>query len=123
MTVADGQSLQPGSLVYWHDPDEGRCSRWLTVRTINVRDDGVTRITAVDNDELECYITELEYGYRTWTPQAADVPCRNGRARGGSPSYRVGERVRGRRAQAAPPVSADRQAQAGRTGRQESKRE
>lgn len=59
MTREQVESLHPGDLVFWNDPDEEICSRFYTIQSIELVDDNVVRITDVSGDELECYIDEL----------------------------------------------------------------
>jgi len=51
-------SLQPGDEVTWNDPDDGACTRTLTIRSIEYRPDMV-QITDTDGGYLECFLEEL----------------------------------------------------------------
>jgi len=61
MKIKEARNLKAGDRVYWNDPDEGTCSKWLTIGTIEVTDDGECFISgpAPEYDELECYAHEL----------------------------------------------------------------
>lgn len=53
--------LSPGDEVYWNDPDEGLCSRVLTIDKIWVEDEGQTvTIRDIDGYEVDCFAGELE---------------------------------------------------------------
>lgn len=57
----DGQSvkfLMPGDEVYWVDPDEDKCSRYLTIRNIKINGE-VVSIEEVDGSVVECFAHEL----------------------------------------------------------------
>lgn len=55
----DVHSLREGDEVYWNDPDNGECSRYFTIRTIRIGEDGAIKIIATDGSELECFAWEL----------------------------------------------------------------
>lgn len=56
-------NLNPGDEVYWNDPDEGVCSKHITIRTVEyhgqVGDDCIIQLTGVDGSDLECFAHEL----------------------------------------------------------------
>jgi hypothetical protein len=58
MTATEAKNLKPGQEVFWKDPDDGACSKYLTIKEIEVRDDMV-RITDEDGEYLECLPSEL----------------------------------------------------------------
>ena len=50
--------------MFWNDPDEGECSRFIIIRRIEFHGtkgdpDCVVRITGADGDSLECFAGEL----------------------------------------------------------------
>jgi len=55
-TVA--MKLRPGDDVFWNDPDEGMCSRTLTIRQIKVAGT-VAEIETDDGDMVVCFVKEL----------------------------------------------------------------
>ena len=59
MCVDSIYDLHPGDTVTWHDPDNGICTKTITIRMIRYRDDMV-QITDTDGDDLECLPEELE---------------------------------------------------------------
>lgn len=58
MRIRDIKKLHTGDEVYWTDPDAGKCSRYITIQTIEVNGEVVT-ILGKDGSELECYAKEL----------------------------------------------------------------
>jgi len=57
-------SLAPGDKVRWNDPDDGKCSRHLTIETITFCGQGdggdcMVKITGKDGSYLECFAKEL----------------------------------------------------------------
>lgn len=58
MTTDEILNLHSGDDVFWEDPDEGICSRVVTIQAIEVIGD-VVRITDSDGAELECFAEEL----------------------------------------------------------------
>ena len=58
MTPKQAKELRPGDHVRWNDPDEGVCSRNMTLASIFVSGD-VVQITDTDGDYLECFAEEL----------------------------------------------------------------
>lgn len=58
MTMREAKKLHTGDEVYWTDPDEGACSRYITIQTITFHGD-VVRITGKDGCSLECFPEEL----------------------------------------------------------------
>lgn len=59
MTLEEVMNLHTGDEVFWEDPDEGECSRHITIQTIEVLGDDVVRIVGKDGSELECFRSEL----------------------------------------------------------------
>ncbi len=51
--------LQPGDQVKWTDPDNGLCSRILTIQHIQYRPGGVVQITDSFGGYVEAYLREL----------------------------------------------------------------
>ena len=64
MTYNEAKQLHPGDEVYWNDPDDGACSRHLTILTIDVHPDNgpdtVVSIMEVDGSVVECFLKELK---------------------------------------------------------------
>ena len=59
MKLTDLQDLHSGDEVYWEDPDDGACSRVLTIQSIYYCGNVVT-ITEPDGSVLECFARELK---------------------------------------------------------------
>lgn len=71
MKLKDVLKLAPGDEVFWNDPDDGVCSRTLTIRMIAVLSadeedfdseldaDAIVLIDAADGSSLECFAHEL----------------------------------------------------------------
>lgn len=53
------KKLAPGDEVYWNDPDEGTCSRMLTIRSIRWEGDDVFVIEDVDGSVVQGFNGEL----------------------------------------------------------------
>lgn len=61
MTLRQVRKLRNGDEVFWNDPDEGKCSKTITIQTIEIHGE-VIRITGNDTQgytELECFPREL----------------------------------------------------------------
>ena len=58
MELSEAAKLQRGDEVLWSDPDDGICTRMLTVQRVTIQGDVVT-IHATDGDYLECFAHEL----------------------------------------------------------------
>ena len=58
MTIQDAIKLQSGDEVYWTDPDDGLCSKFIVIQSIDI-EDGVCKITDIDGGYLECPPNEL----------------------------------------------------------------
>lgn len=58
MHVAKAKKLHQGDQVFWSDPDNGTCSRILTIQTITVVGDVIT-IMEPDGSVVEAYAREL----------------------------------------------------------------
>jgi hypothetical protein len=59
--ITDVKKLHAGDQVYWNDPDDGACSRVLTIQAIQV-DGNVAAITEPDGSVVECFARELQAG-------------------------------------------------------------
>ena len=61
MRLRDFKNLHDGDEVYWTDPDEGKCSRYLTIREYNILDEdvGLVEIWDKDGSYLQCFLNEL----------------------------------------------------------------
>lgn len=68
MTRDEVLSLNPHDQVYWNDPDDGSCSRFYYIVTIDHSgphdddDDPIVKILDEDGSCLECYASELSWG-------------------------------------------------------------
>lgn len=51
--------LHNGDEVTWNDPDDGACTRTLTIQSITYLGDNTVRITDKAGGELECLLSEL----------------------------------------------------------------
>ena len=64
MTFEEAKQLRPGDKVYWNDPDNSACSRYLTIKTINVYpDEGPVTVVSImepDGDVVVCFLKELK---------------------------------------------------------------
>ena len=58
MTRRQVQQLRPGDQVHWDDPDNGLCSKTITIQEIEATGD-IVHITDISGGELECYAKEL----------------------------------------------------------------
>lgn len=58
MTLEEVQALRTGDEVFWHDPDEGECSRYIVIHDIEIK--GETVCIWEWNGYLECFAEELE---------------------------------------------------------------
>ena len=58
MKTKDVKKLKQGDEVTWNDPDDGLCTRTLTIGSIKVTGD-VIRILDKDGGYLECLAKEL----------------------------------------------------------------
>lgn len=58
MSIEEVKKLREGDTVYWNDPDDGACSRMITVQTVAVQLDTVF-ITGKDGYKLVCLAEEL----------------------------------------------------------------
>ena len=59
MTIQEVKQLHNGDEVFWNDPDEGKCSRHITIKHISIWGDDVVKITGEHGYCLECYAHEL----------------------------------------------------------------
>lgn len=55
------KALHNGDEVFWNDPAEGTCSKYITIQSIWVGDgsDPIVKITGKDGSDLECWAHEL----------------------------------------------------------------
>lgn len=65
MTAKRVNELHSRDQVFWKDPDEGKCSKQITILEITIISDDnprnpVCRITDIDGDVLECFASELK---------------------------------------------------------------
>lgn len=58
MRITDAKKLNSGDQVYWQDPDDGACSRMLTIQGIEVNGN-VVSIEEPDGSVVECFAREL----------------------------------------------------------------
>ena len=58
MTFEEVARLRNGDEVFWNDPDEGLCSRYIIIQTIEVKGD-IVIIQEDDGTTLECFAEEL----------------------------------------------------------------
>jgi len=66
MTAKEAKKLRPGDEVFWNDPDDGACSTYLSIQTIEVfgtdlieLGDPVVVICEPSGGCVECYASEL----------------------------------------------------------------
>ena len=59
MTLSEAKDLRPGDEVYWTDPDDGKCSGYWQIKSVQVRGTIVT-IQDLDDSVLDCFAPELE---------------------------------------------------------------
>ena len=59
MKLSEVKKLHNGDEVYWHDPDEDRCSRYLSIRSITCYAGGVVVIEETSGAVVECFAREL----------------------------------------------------------------
>ena len=62
MTAEQIENLHTDDEVYWNDPDEGICSRFLHIQEIRWIDEehDAVRINTKEGDCVEAFISELE---------------------------------------------------------------
>jgi hypothetical protein len=58
MKIQQAKQLQFGDEVYWNDPDNGLCSRSITIREVRIVGNMLC-IYGVDGYYLECFPKEL----------------------------------------------------------------
>lgn len=71
MKIADAKKLHSGDQVYWNDPDDGACSRVLTIQSVEVHGNVVT-IEEPDGSVVECFARELQAGLPAKRPTLWD---------------------------------------------------
>ncbi len=54
------ETLMPGAVVRWNDPDNDECSRTVVVSEARIRSDETLVIMCHDGTTLECLPSELE---------------------------------------------------------------
>lgn len=59
MTAEEAKQLRPGDEVFWRDPDDGACSRHITIARIRINDD-IATIVDHRGGVLDCFLSELE---------------------------------------------------------------
>jgi hypothetical protein len=59
MRMSELGNLHCGDEVYWEDPDDGKCSRFLVILSIYYCGNVVT-ITEPDGTVVECFARELK---------------------------------------------------------------
>lgn len=68
MTIDQVRSLHNGDEVFWNDPDEGLCSRPVTIRELTIHsvvnegcetEEAALTISERDGGTLECFASEL----------------------------------------------------------------
>ena len=60
MTIKEVKQLHNGDEVYWEDPDNGECSKHITIQTIVIGEvSGIISIYGKDGDYLQCFAHEL----------------------------------------------------------------
>ena len=60
MPILSAKRLHTGDEVFWEDPDNGLCSRRLTICEIKYKGDGSFSIIDTDGGHLECFAKELK---------------------------------------------------------------
>lgn len=60
MRLERARQLVPGDTVYWNDPDNNTCSRWLVIQYIDIIGN-VVRICEFDGSVVECFVRELSF--------------------------------------------------------------
>jgi hypothetical protein len=61
MLLNEIKQLRAGDEVYWNDPDNDLCSRYLIVDSYEIFEDlGVVVITDIDGDVVSAFFGELE---------------------------------------------------------------
>lgn len=58
MTMEQVRRLHAGDEVHWNDPDDGICSRTLTIKSIEVKGEHVC-VEDADGAVVECFPREL----------------------------------------------------------------
>ena len=59
MSITTARKLKSGDLVFWADPDDGICSRFLNIASIEFKSADTVHITEKNGSELECFLDEL----------------------------------------------------------------
>lgn len=75
MRISELKQLKVGDRVRWNDPDEGACSKDLTIKAISVYASNEAFIESECGSEIECYARELQAlpAPGAWTPQPGGV--------------------------------------------------
>ena len=60
MTLESAKELQEDDEVYWTDPDEGKCSRYIQIKNVTI-DEGneIVSLYGKEGDYLQCLAHEL----------------------------------------------------------------
>ena len=59
MTTQDALELTSGDEVFWTDPDDNICSRYLDISMIEIVGGDIFKIWTVEGDYLEGFLWEL----------------------------------------------------------------
>jgi hypothetical protein len=59
MLREEAYQITPADRIYWHDPDNETCSRFLNIKSIEF-DWNIATIEEIDGSVIECYVDELE---------------------------------------------------------------
>ena len=52
------QQLKPGIRVFWQDPDNGACSRYVVIKHVEFHGE-IVRLQESDGAVIECFLNEL----------------------------------------------------------------
>lgn len=74
MTNEEVAALSCGDKVFWSDPDDGACSRFYMIASIEVASDFVS-ITEHNGSYLECYAHELSDEPLFFSDYFSDTDC------------------------------------------------
>jgi len=61
MTIDEAERLKRGDVVIWNDPDDGICTKAITVSRVTVIGDTVCLVDRDSGDCIECFAGELEF--------------------------------------------------------------
>lgn len=54
-------NIKAGDRVFWHDPDNGICSRYLFIASIEWKENNIAFISQMDGDFIEVFANELSW--------------------------------------------------------------